>query len=158
MSLASRATAQPPRTLDDFEPLAGWTAAPSDGVSLSITSDSGFRGRSMRLDFDFHGGGGYAVARKALAFDVPENYELTFRIRGDARPNNLEFNLLADERGENVWWVNRRNVEFTRDWRLVRYKKRHVEFAWGPTGGAGGLTHVAAIEIAVTAGQGGKGT
>ncbi|HKG91996.1 MAG TPA: discoidin domain-containing protein [Gemmatimonadaceae bacterium] len=158
MSLASRATAQPPRTLDDFEPLAGWTAAPSDGVSLAITSDSGFRGRSMRLDFDFHGGGGYAVARKALAFDVPENYELTFRLRGDARPNNVELKLLADERGENVWWVNRRNVEFARDWRLVRYKKRHVEFAWGPSGGAGGLKHVAAIEIAITAGQGGKGT
>jgi hypothetical protein len=155
---AAAAGAQSPRALDDFGSVAGWAAVPSDGVSLRITSDSGYRGRSMRLDFDFHGGGGYAIARKELAFDLPENYELTFRLRGDARPQNLELKLLADARGENVWWVNRRDVQFTREWKLVRFRKRHVEFAWGPSGGVGGLRRVAAIEIAVTAGHGGKGT
>ena len=36
-------------------------------------------------------------------------------------------------------------------------KKRHISFAWGPLGG-GEPRHVAALEFAVTAGQGGKGT
>ena len=36
-------------------------------------------------------------------------------------------------------------------------KKRHLEFAWGPVGG-GDITRVAAIEFAITAGTGGRGT
>ena len=62
---------QRPAMLDAFESVNGWRATPSDGVSLRVSADSGFRGRAMRLDFDFHGGGGYAVVRKAFNFTVP---------------------------------------------------------------------------------------
>ena len=70
--------------------------------------------------------------------------------------NNLEFKLI-DPSGQNVWWVNRRNFEFPREWRTIRIKKRQLEFAWGPAGG-GEMKTVAALELAVTAGTGGKGT
>ena len=70
--------AQKPAVIDAFESTNGWTARPSDGVSLRLSTDSGFRGRAMRLDFDFRGGGGYAVAHKAFNFNVPPNYEFTF--------------------------------------------------------------------------------
>jgi hypothetical protein len=144
------------RTLDDFEDLSAWEAVPSDGVSLAIAEDSGVHGRAMRLDFDFHGGGGYAVARRAIRLDLPENYALTFWIRGDAPRNNLEVKLV-DPSGENVWWVNRRNFEFPGEWTAVTIKKRHLEFAWGPAGG-GELAQVSAIEFAITAGTGGTGS
>jgi hypothetical protein len=147
---------QRPAVLDSFESVNGWRAQPSDGVSLRISGDSGVRGRAMRLDFDFQGHGGYAVARKTFNFAVPANYEFSFRIRGDAPPNTLEFKLV-DPSGENVWWSNQPGFEFPRTWTDVVRKKRHITFAWGPKGG-GELTRVAAIEIAITAGAGGKGT
>lgn len=149
--LALPLTAQT-RTLDDFSTIAGWTAAPSDGVRLDLADDQG----SLRLDFDFHGGAGYAVAHKAFAIDLPANWQISFRLRGDAPVNNLEFKLI-DPSGQNVWWINRRNFQFPRDWRELRNKKRQIEFAWGPAGG-GEMKQVAAIEFAVTAGTGGKGT
>ncbi|HEX9943892.1 MAG TPA: discoidin domain-containing protein [Thermoanaerobaculia bacterium] len=150
--LAAAPLAAQRRTLDGFQSVAGWTAAPSDGVGLELASDGG----ALRLDFDFHGGAGYAVARKAFAIDLPANWQISFRIRGDAPVNNLEFKLI-DSSGQNVWWINRKDFQFPRDWREVRNKKRQVEFAWGPAGG-GEMKQVAAIELAVTAGTGGKGT
>ncbi|MEO8349703.1 MAG: discoidin domain-containing protein [Acidobacteriota bacterium] len=142
--------------LDDFEDVSRWKAVPSDGVSLSLAPDAGFRGRALRMDFDFQGRSGWAAARRAVPLEMPENWEFSFRLRADAPVNNLEFKLV-DESGENVWWVNRRNFEFPRDWQKVTIKKRHVEFAWGPAGG-GELRRVAAIELTVTAGTGGKGS
>ena len=53
--------------------------------------------------------------------------------------------------------MNRRGFEFPRDWRPLKIKKRQLEFAWGPAGG-GEMKQVAALEIAITAGTGGKGS
>jgi F5/8 type C domain-containing protein len=153
--LASTLAAQT-QTLDDFESISGWTATPSDGVSLDLSSGEGVHGKSLRLDFDFHGGAGYAVAHKAFALDLPANWQISFRLRAEAPVNNLEFKLI-DPTGENVWWINRRSFEFPRDWREVKTKKRQIEFAWGPAGG-GEMKKVAAIEFAITAGTGGRGT
>ena len=142
--------------LDDFESTAGWTTAPSDGVSLSLHEDQGLTGKSMRVDFDFHGHGGYAVINKKFKLRVPENYEFTFKIRGPAPTNTLEFKLI-DPSGENVWWSNQPDYVFPAEWKTVTRKKRHISFAWGPRGG-GDLQDVAAIEFAITAGSGGKGS
>jgi len=144
------------RVIDDFKAL-DWSPRPSDGVSLSIVSDpAGHAGAAMRLDFDFHGHGGYAIAHKNVSIDLPSDYQFSFWIRGNARPNNLEFKLI-DATGDNVWWINQRNFEFPRDWTRLVLKKRHFQFAWGPLGG-GEPRHIAAIEIVVTAGSGGRGS
>jgi hypothetical protein len=155
LSLFLLGAAAPPRVLEDFEDPATWKSTPSDGVSLALSAADGFHGKALRLDFDFHGGAGYAVARKELPFDLPENYELSFHVRGEAPVNNFEIKLIHPS-GDNVWWVNKRNFEFPRTWTEVRLKKRHIQFAWGPLGG-GEIRNVAALEFAVTAGTGGKG-
>jgi len=145
------------RLIDGFESTEGWSAHPSDGVSLTISADSsGTHGHAMRLDFDFHGHGGYAIARKKFDFALPENYALSYRVRGDAPAENFEVKLI-DSTGDNVWWNNAVNVHFPREWRTVTLKKRHITFAWGPRGG-GELAHLAALELSITAGSGGKGT
>jgi hypothetical protein len=141
--------------LDGFENVSGWKAAPSEGVSLKLSQDEGVKGRALRLDFDFHGGAGYAVAHKDLPFALPANYEISFRLRGEVPVNNLEFKLI-DSTGDNVWWVNRRSFAFPREWTEIRIRKRQIEFAWGPAGG-GEIRDVAALELAVTAGTGGQG-
>jgi hypothetical protein len=64
-------------TLDDFESTSGWKTTPSDGVSLELHEDQGLHGKAMRLDFDFHGHGGYAVIHKNIKLRVPANNEYT---------------------------------------------------------------------------------
>ncbi len=144
------------RTLDRFEQPDGWSAHPADGVDLTIRSDAGYRGRALRLDFAFRSGAGYAVAHRALALELPDDYELSFYIRGDTPDENLEVKLI-DSTGDNVWWVNRRDFRFPRAWRKVTIRKRQIVFAWGPAGG-GELRRATALEFAITAGTGGRGT
>jgi hypothetical protein len=153
---ASAESAAQTRVLDDFESVGGWTAHPSEGVELRISQDSGFAGKAMRLDFDFRGGAGYAIARRSVPIDLPENWEFAWRMRADAPVNDLEFKLI-DPSGENVWWMNRRRFDYPREWQRIRTQKRQVEFAWGPKGG-GEMDSVAQLEIVVTAATGGKGT
>ncbi len=142
--------------IDDFESIGGWKATPSDGVSVELTQDSGVHGKSMRIDFDFHGHGGYAVVRRDVKLSMPANYEFSFSIRGAAPVNTLEFKLV-DSTGDNVWWANQTGFVFPAEWRRVSRKKRHISFAWGPLGG-GEAGNIAAIEFAITAGTGGKGS
>src|ERR1700680_3424501 len=145
------------QVIDDFEHPLDWQSHPSDGVTLNIVQDpAGRRLNAMRVDFDFHGHAGYAIARKPVSIDLPADYEFSFWIRGQTPPNNLEFKLI-DSTGDNVWWVNQRNFAFPRRWTRIVLKKRHFQFAWGPLGG-GEPHHIAAIEIVVTAGSGGKGS
>ena len=141
------------RVLDAFEDISPWKAVASDGVQAAVHPTEGVRGRGLRLDFDLAGTAGYALARRALPLDVPPHYEITFYLRADAPANNFQVKLV-DASGENVWWVHRPDFQFPREWQLVRIKKRHIEFAWGPNKERT-LRHVAAIEFVVAAGRGG---
>src|SRR5262249_11268504 len=129
--------------------------SPSSGVTLTLASANGARGKALRLDFDFHGRAGWAAVRRPVSIDLPENYEIAFAWRGEALANDLEIKLI-DSSGENVWWSVRRDVAPPRDWQTIRLKKRHFSFAWGPSGG-GEIHHAAFFEIAVTARAGGAG-
>jgi hypothetical protein len=154
--LGVAAAPQEPVLLDGFEEPAPWQAAPADGVALTLSAAPGRTGRALRLDFDFQGHAGYAIARRLLPLDLPENYEFSFWLKAQAPVNTLELKLL-DGSGENVWWHTRHDFHFPSEWQRVRVKKRQIAFAWGPAGG-GELHHMAALEIVVTAGEGGKGT
>jgi len=139
--------------LDSFDDIAPWKVAVSDGVHASVHQTEGKGGRALRLDFDLGGTAGYAAARRALPLTLPPRYELSFYLRADAPVNTLQVKLV-DATGDNVWWVNRPNYEFPREWQLVTIKQRHVEFAWGPTKDRT-LRHAASIEFVVAAGRGG---
>ena len=146
---AGAALAAPPLVLDRFETVQAWKAVPSDGVLLALGGAG-----SLRMDFDFQGRGGYAAARRSLPLTLPPNYEITFEVRGDCPPENLEFKLV-DPSGENVWWVRKPAFAFPKAWTRVTLKKRQVTFAWGP--GGADPARIASIEWCVTAGSGGKG-
>ncbi len=144
-------------TIDSFDSVAGWRAMPADGVSLAISGDAGRVGSGMRLDFDFHGHGGYAIARRDGNIELPDNFEFTFWLRATAPVNTLEFKLI-DPSGDNVWWSTKRDYEFPTEWRRISIPKRQIEFAWGPKGGGPVPSRIGAIEIVVTAGSGGSGS
>jgi hypothetical protein len=147
------ADAHASHALDDFADLASWRSVASDGVSASIRAARGPHGPALRLDFDLAGTAGYAIARRALPVDLPDNYEISFYVRADAPVNDLQFKLI-DASGDNVWWFSQRNFEYPRDWQRIRIKKRQIEFAWGPTRDRT-LRHFATVEFVVSAGRGG---
>lgn len=156
MSVATCALADSARVLDDFENLAPWTAQHTDDVAAEVSGVPGKHGKALRLAFDFGHVNGYATAHRTLPLDLPENYQLSFWVRGDAGVNNLQFKLI-DASGENVWWLNRPDFTFVHDWQQIRVRKRQIEFAWGPTPDRE-LRHSAAIEFVVSSGHdGGKG-
>ena len=154
LSLPGRARAD--QVLDQFDDLSGWSAEASQGVSATLARDAGHTGGALRLDFDFHGGGGYVIVHKNFALPLPENYAFKFDIRGAAPVNTLEFKLL-DPTAKNVWWSRRRDFAFPADWQQIVIKRARLRFAWGPLGG-GWPREIGAIEIAITAGSGGAGS
>ncbi|HEX7113622.1 MAG TPA: discoidin domain-containing protein [Steroidobacter sp.] len=144
------------RSLDEMEDVSAWKALGSDGVSASVRSARGMDGNALVLDFDLAGTAGYAAATRVLPTELPEDYELSFWMRGEAGRNHFEVKLV-DESGSNVWWFRRPNFRFSGDWQQIRIKRRHIEFAWGPTEDRT-LRRFHSIELVVSAGEeGGRG-
>ncbi len=141
--------------LDDFSDPAAWTAVASDQVSASLRAIEGVHGPALCLDFDFHGVSGYAAMRRPLRIDYPVDYEFDFSVRGSGPDNALQFKL-ADASSENVWWVNRADFEFPDAWTPLRYRKRHIAFAWGPATDRT-LRRSESLELTVYAVGGGRG-
>ncbi len=148
--------------LDNFENPTLWQVQHTDDVTASLHGVDEKGDKALRLDFDFadakgNAVNGYAIAHRALVLDLPDNYELSFRVRGDAPVNTLQFKLI-DASGENVWWLNQPEFTFPHEWQQIRIKQRQLAFAWGPTTDRT-LRHVASIEFVVSSGRdGGKGS
>ena len=155
-SVAQEPRANAPRVLESFDDARAFRAVPSDGVRLTLRSDAGVTGSALRMDFDFQGHAGYAVARRAFSLPpLPPHFAITLWVRGEARPNTLELKLV-DSTGLNVWWMRRPELVVTAGWTRVRFRSTDLSYAWGPIGG-GPPRGIAALEIAFTAGQGGRG-
>jgi hypothetical protein len=142
--------------LDDLSDASAWSAIASGQARLELTSEPGPHGSALRLDFDFAGGGGFVVARRALARRMPESWSLRFRVRGEAPANRLELKL-ADPSNRNVWWWHRDAFEIPQEWQELAIRSHEVSFAWGPAGG-GAMRELGALELALAAPPGGRGT
>lgn len=155
LGLASAAHAQSTRVLDPFETLTPWAADASTDVSSAISAVDGHDGRAMRLTWDFNGRSGYAFAARAIDLDVPDNYEISFWLRGEMQPNTLEIKFV-DASGDNVHWRQIRGFQATPDWTRYVIKKRQIVRAWGPNPDPA-FRGAERIEFVVTAGEGGAG-
>lgn len=155
-SLATAANSESIRLLDRFDDATAWNAVASDQIEASLRPLREGDSNALCLDFDFHGVSGYAAMRRKLPIDYPDNYEFAFRLRGDAPDNALQFKL-ADASGDNVWWVNRPDFAFPKEWREQRYRKRQIDFAWGPAKDKT-LRRSDSVEFTIYAGNGGKGS
>ncbi|MGY4398129.1 hypothetical protein ACVWZA_003331 [Sphingomonas sp. UYAg733] len=143
--------------LDPMDAVGPWQAKASDGVSATVSSIAGQAGRALRLDWDFAKVSGYAYVRRPLPITLPENYAISLWVRWTGGVNNLEFKLV-DASGENVWWVSRPDIPLKPGWQRLTFRKRDVEFAWGPTNDKI-LRQAASIEFVVSRGKdGGKGS
>lgn len=144
------------KNLDDFENDNGWKVIKSDGVNLTIANDKGMNGNAIKFDYDFTKGSGYGGIQKTIPLELPDNFEFTFYLKAESPSNNFEIKFL-DSTGNNVWWVNNRNYDFPKEWKKIRIKKRHINFAWGPIEDKT-LRRINKIEFTIASSVGGKGT
>ncbi len=157
LAVPALVAAGPPTATHPALDPASWTAAPAAGVEMALAADAGPGGSpALRIDYDFHGHAGWVAARQPLDLELPAHYELRFVLRGSGPPNNLEVKLV-DPSGDNVWWHVDRDREWPRQWTAERIRQRQVTFAWGPSGG-NELRHVGALELAISASAGGRGS
>jgi len=155
LSLAIQIFAQS-KVLDEFNSTKGWKVFTSDGVELKISTANGFKGKCIRIDYNFTKGSGYGGIQKSIPIEFPANFQFSFYLKAKSPNNNLEFKL-ADESGDNVWWYNNRNYEFPSDWKKYIIKKRKIEFAWGTTKDKT-LRNTNRLEFTIASYNGGKGT
>ena len=146
---------RPPVVIDAFDSTAAWAAFPADGVQMKLSSDAGAQGKALRIDFDFEKGGGYAVVHRAVNLTLPDRYAFALTMRGECLRNNLEIKLI-DSTGANVWWCKPSRLRLPA--RGPRCSPATARSRSPGTDRGGDIRRVAAIEFAVTAGQGGRGT
>jgi hypothetical protein len=139
-----------------FEDPTQWQVFASGQAEGRVTRITGAAGApGLRLDYDFHGGGGFVALRRVLEFKLPETFEIGFKLRGHGLPNHFEFKVAAPG-GTNVWRHLHQDFKLPDDWTVHRFNERNLPFAWGPAGG-GAPSDVEAVEFVIAAGPGGKG-
>ena len=143
------------RTLDTFDDASAWRVVMSNQVTAKVTSVDADGGKALCLDYDFNGVSGYAGIQRDLAIDYPDNYAFAFRIRGDSPANDLQMKFV-DASGNDVWWINRPQYAFPKEWTDVRYKKRQIDKAWGPSPDRV-LRHSEKLEFTIYNHAGGQG-
>ncbi|HXC52067.1 MAG TPA: discoidin domain-containing protein [Candidatus Limnocylindrales bacterium] len=140
--------------LDAGDDPGAWTAIASPGAVAEVSAAAGKDGGAVAFSFDLGRGKTHAIAKRAVSIDLPASYRFVFELRADCEPNTLELKFIS---GENVWWSRLPDHAFARDWKALPVADSRIAFAWGPAGG-GMPAHIDSIEIAVSAGSGGKGT
>lgn len=138
---------------DHPDPWQVFASGQAVGQISRITGPDGKPG--LRLDYDFHGGGGFVVMRRVVSFTLPESFGIGFRMRGQGPPNHFEFKV-ADPGGSNVWRNLSPDFELPAAWSDYHFNERSLPFAWGPAGG-GAASLIEAVEFVIAAGPGGKG-
>jgi hypothetical protein len=138
---------------DDHESWRVFASGQAEGCLSAVVSPTG--GRGLRMDYDFHGGGGFVVMKKEIRFRMPETFEAGFYLRGAGPENHFEFKV-ADPGGTNVWRYLNQDFALPAEWKECRFNERNLPFAWGPAGG-GAPDEIGAVEIVIAAGPGGKG-
>jgi hypothetical protein len=133
-----------------------WQPIVSGNAELNLSSVPAGRRSALRMDFDFKGAGGFVVARRAWSASMPEDYAVTFRLRGHGALNHLELKLV-DATGQNVWRHVQKDLRLPARWKRMRIDSRDIDFAWGPSSG-GRLAVLGSMEFAIVAGEGGTGS
>ncbi|NJM37893.1 MAG: hypothetical protein HC845_08590 [Akkermansiaceae bacterium] len=139
-----------------FDDPTSWIIVASGQAQGKLRRIDGPDGKpALQLDYDFHGGGGFVVAKKEIQISLPDTFEIQFHLQGSGPNNHFEFKI-ADPRGTNAWRYLRENFQLPGEWAACQIRERDLPFAWGPAGG-GAPTAIGAIELVIAAGPGGSG-
>ena len=140
-----------------FDDVTHWQVFASGQAEGRLCPTQGPGGEAgIRLDYDFHGGGGFVAIRRVAVCRLPETFAVGFSLCIAGEANNVEFKVVSPG-GSNVWRCVYTALSPSAAWREYRVTERDLSFAWGPAGG-GAPSEIEAVEFVVVAGPGGRGT
>lgn len=100
-------------------------------IVKSLSNEIGIKGNCLKMDYSIdeskHWGG---ILKSYTNVNVPENYSLTFYVKGDGKTNNLEL-ILIDKNGNNylkVW----NNLVLSTNWQKISSTAEDTLFQRGP--------------------------
>ena len=145
--------------VDDFEDARLDARRRADGVELELARRAGRR-PALRLDFDFARPRrlGRRRAARSAARPAGELRASPSTLRGEALAQQPRVQARRSTSGENVWWVNRRDFELPRELARRSASRAARSPSPGDRAAAARSQDVDAVEIAITAGEGGRGT
>lgn len=121
LAMLSFAPARDGRILDDFTDVSAWRAYTSPGATFALAPEAG----ALRVDFTVPHGRAWAVVRRALSFEFPDDYTLSYRVRG---PAQAQLQVRVHGRPEwTSWTANARDSIVAAVWDTVRFQPRHLE-------------------------------
>lgn len=139
-----------------FDDVSAWQICASGQAEGRVETIKGpDREAGLRLQYDFHGGGGFVVIRRVFPLTLPTTFAWGYQLRGVGPRNHFECKV-ASPGGFNVWRYLRQDFMMPAEWQPVVMHDRDMIFAWGPNGG-GAPSEIEAIEFVIAAGPGGKG-
>ncbi|MBN1269420.1 MAG: discoidin domain-containing protein, partial [Kiritimatiellae bacterium] len=131
-----------------------WALIQPGGTRLTLRPSPELSPQAIQMDYDLGPDAKYVVARFNIATNLPDHFEIRFRLLGEAPPNNLELKL-TDDAGNTyarVW----KNYRPSTNWHERIVDKRQLHFAWGPDRKAP-LRQMTGIEFGIASGKGGQG-
>ena len=122
-----------PRLIDDFEDLSGWNMVTSHGSAsrLAISPSEGKSGNCLLMEFSFLGHMGSAAVEKRFGIALPDHYQISFDIRGEAEVNNVILRFVDSL--DNVWVVMHPAYAFPKALTRMTVKKHQIQYCWGPS-------------------------
>ena len=70
--------------VDPMDSAARWPASGSDSVKASAALVPAADGKAIELSYDYGRVSGYAFLRREVKLDLPDNFEVRFRMRGSS--------------------------------------------------------------------------
>jgi len=145
-----------PQNLDSFDVPDIWKGGVSEGAIVDIHLGGPKMNTNLFFTYKFPRAAGYAFAYRDLLLDLSQNFELVFDMKGAAPRSTFEVKFI-DESGDNVWWRQFKNFDFSSDWNTIRIRRNDINFAWGPTNNRD-IGRVTRMEIVVVGAAGESGT
>jgi len=153
--------------IDSMEQTTGWTTqADSKGSTVTIKTDGGYTGNSMRMDYNFGGGEWSQVLKDFSTMDFSAGDTLKFWFKGSGSQNNLQIQLVDSDGTDFVETIP--GVSNTAKWTelTLSFKGVSPDISYGwqhanyPVKVDELLASTGIVKMAfgVNAGAGGKGT
>ena len=128
-----------------------WTAHADSHSRAAVEAD----GAALAFSFELGGPGSFAIARCALAAELPAHWIARLQVRGEASaPVELQLKLVGAG-GADVWWWRTPGFAPAAAAADLAFRRARLAFAWGPASG-GEPRRIEAVELAV-AGSGVRG-
>jgi hypothetical protein len=123
------------RVVEDFSDMSGWqTVKASDKVKMRLLRLDGEHNNALRIEYDFTADTNpycWLSMDKPSTIDILQAGRVSFWLRGEGNPNNLEIKIIDADGGNFVRFCQDRTR--TSGWRKITMDTGEFAWGWGGT-------------------------